>query len=174
MAEKYSRRQGSLLRKTRGAIVLKRFSPLFGPSFCVTYQICFFSLRYSCDHLSESNWTLHTSLTELTNLCEQPGQQPKSTRTQTYKKVRREQTSMDMMENATQRLQTGLGIKMKLTTIMKADVTNTDWIDWKKIVKHGLFLHKIVLYSYLWHYFQVLVNVDEVGMEHRHLETNKI
>ena len=36
---------------------------------------------------------------------------------------------MDMMENATQRLQTGLGIKMKLTTIMKADVTNTDWID---------------------------------------------
>ena len=94
-----------------------------------------FSLRYSCDHLSESNWTLHTSLTELTNLCEQPGQQPKSTRTQTYKKVRREQTSMDMMENATQRLQTGLGIKMKLTTIMKADVTNTDWIDWKEMVK---------------------------------------
>ena len=36
---------------------------------------------------------------------------------------------MDMMEKATQRLQTGLGMRMKLTTIMKADVTNTDWID---------------------------------------------
>ena len=43
------------------------------------------------------------------------------------------QTSMDMMEKATQRLQTGLGMRMKLTTIMKADVTNTDWIDWKKM-----------------------------------------
>ena len=39
MAEEYSRRQGSLLRKTHGATVLKRFSPLFGPSFCVTYQM---------------------------------------------------------------------------------------------------------------------------------------
>ena len=39
MAEEYSRRQGSLLRKTHGAIVLKRFLPLFGPSFCVTYQM---------------------------------------------------------------------------------------------------------------------------------------
>ena len=36
---------------------------------------------------------------------------------------------MDMMEKATQRLQTGLGMRMKLTTIMKADVTNTDWMD---------------------------------------------
>ena len=38
-------------------------------------------------------------------------------------------TSMDMMEKATQRLQTGLGMRMKLTTIMNADVTNTDWMD---------------------------------------------
>ena len=38
-------------------------------------------------------------------------------------------TSMDMMEKATQRLQTGLGMRMKLTTIMNAEVTNTDWID---------------------------------------------
>ena len=36
---------------------------------------------------------------------------------------------MDMMEKATQRLQTGLGMRMKLTTIMKAEVTNTDWMD---------------------------------------------
>ena len=35
-------------------------------------------------------------------------------------------TSMDMMEKATQRLQTGLGMRMKLTTIMNAEVTNTD------------------------------------------------
>ena len=38
-------------------------------------------------------------------------------------------SSMDMMEKATQRLQTGLGMRMKLTTIMNAEVTNTDWID---------------------------------------------
>ena len=38
-------------------------------------------------------------------------------------------TSMDMMEKATQRLQTGLGMRMKLTTIMNAEVTNTDWMD---------------------------------------------
>lgn len=36
-------------------------------------------------------------------------------------------TSIDMMEKATQRLQTGLGMRMKLTTIMKAEVTRTDW-----------------------------------------------
>ena len=41
---------------------------------------------------------------------------------------------MDMMENATQRLQTGLGMRMKLTTIMKAEVTNTDCMDCKKMV----------------------------------------
>ena len=42
---------------------------------------------------------------------------------------------MDMMEKATQRLQTGLGMRMKLTTIMKAEVTNTDCMDCKKMVR---------------------------------------
>ena len=37
-----------------------------------------------------------------------------------------QQTSIDMMEKATQRLHTGFGMRMKLTTIMKAEVTNTD------------------------------------------------
>ena len=88
---------------------------------------------------------------------------------------------MDMMEKATQRLQTGLGMRMKLTTIMKAEVTNTDWMDCKKIVKKwsvqnnfGLnykFNYTLTI-SYLWHYFQVLVNVNEVRVKHRHLKAN--
>ena len=43
---------------------------------------------------------------------------------------------MDMMEKATQRLQRGLGIMMKLTTIMKAEVTRTDWMDWGMISRY--------------------------------------
>ena len=84
---------------------------------------------------------------------------------------------MDMMENATQRLQTGLGMRMKLTTIMKAEVTNTDWMDCKKMVEQWSefqnFFHSVTI-SYLGHYFQVLVNVDEVGVKHRHLKADAL
>ena len=44
-----------------------------------------------------------------------------------------------------------------------------------KLVGHN---SKLILYFnhifYLWHYFQVLVNVDEVGVKHRHLKANAL
>ena len=46
--------------------------------------------------------------------------------------------------------------------------------DTRQIGRPQFQINFILSPSHLWHYFQVLVNVDEVGVKHRHLKANAL